>query len=157
MYAASCSQEATCSLLLSLKADPNILDKNGATGLHMAAYLGHPTICQILLENGADLRIQNKDGWTALHVAVHHNQTEVAEVLLKFPGSDLLAKTKDGKTVLALAKGKRADHLIESLRQRWSAFCAGKHHRAGKDSPVLWLVDDVLRIVHTHVWADLPQ
>ena len=40
--------------------------------------------------------------------------------------------------------------LLSEDCHRWNAFCMGKHHRLGKDSPVQILPNDVFKVIRKH-------
>jgi ankyrin repeat protein len=57
---------------LSLGADVNVVDKNGETAMHGAAYKSFPKMVQFLAEKGAKIEIWNRSnrwGWTPLRIA----------------------------------------------------------------------------------------
>jgi len=58
---------------LSLGNDINLVDKNGNTAMHGAAFKQYPSVAKFLAENGAKIEIWNKNnesGWTPLRIAV---------------------------------------------------------------------------------------
>jgi ankyrin repeat protein len=62
-------------LLLDLGADANVVDGNGETAMHGAAYQSRSEIVKLLAERGADINIwnrKNKSGWTPLMIAQGH-------------------------------------------------------------------------------------
>jgi ankyrin repeat protein len=62
----------TVAWLLELGADPNVVDRNGETAMHGAAYKSLPKMVRFLDANGADIAIwnrRNKHGWTPLVIA----------------------------------------------------------------------------------------
>jgi ankyrin repeat protein len=63
-------------LFTGLGIDPNVVDKNGETAMHGAAYRTFPKAVACLSECGADPKIWNKEnkyGWTPLEIA-HGNR-----------------------------------------------------------------------------------
>ncbi|MGM9987927.1 MAG: ankyrin repeat domain-containing protein [Bacillaceae bacterium] len=69
-------------LLLEYKADSIILDSNGRTSLHTAAFHDDNTeIIRLLFEYGADVNKKVEDGQTALELAVERGYHQVAEQL----------------------------------------------------------------------------
>jgi uncharacterized protein len=59
-------------LALSLGNDVNVVDKNGNTAMHGAAYKQLPSVVKFLTENGARVDIwnrKNSSGWTPLRIA----------------------------------------------------------------------------------------
>jgi hypothetical protein len=70
-YACSNGQVAVVEYLLDLGLDVNVRLQDGATGLHLAAYLGHADLVRLLLKRGADKTIRDDkfggvpEGWAA--------------------------------------------------------------------------------------------
>jgi ankyrin repeat protein len=103
-------------LLLALGADPTIGSVNHTTPLMVAAgrvRLDYESrireedavdALKLLLETGADVNAINDAGETALHAAALAGLDRVVEYLVQ-QGASLTARTKDGKTALALAEG----------------------------------------------------
>ncbi|MBL8852067.1 MAG: ankyrin repeat domain-containing protein, partial [Planctomycetaceae bacterium] len=63
---------ATCRFLLELEADIDVVDGNGETAMHGAAYQSRPQVVRLLAEHGADISVwnrENKWGWTPLAIA----------------------------------------------------------------------------------------
>lgn len=61
--------------LLNLGADVNVVDANGETAMHGAAYKNFPRMVQLLADKGAKIDIwnrKNKHGWTPLMIAEGH-------------------------------------------------------------------------------------
>jgi ankyrin repeat protein len=68
--------EAECveavKYLLTLGANVNVVDRNGETAMHGAAYKSLPKVVHFLAENGAKIETwntPNKRGWTPLRIA----------------------------------------------------------------------------------------
>jgi ankyrin repeat protein len=60
-------------LTIALGNDVNVVDKNGNTAMHGAAFKQLPEVVKLLAANGADVNIWNKknvSGWTPLRIAV---------------------------------------------------------------------------------------
>jgi ankyrin repeat domain-containing protein 50 len=83
--------------LLKQGNSPNMIDNDGKTPLHIAAYHDHE-IAKCLLRNGADPNIRNKRGFTPLHVAVLHGNVENVRLLLA-NGADPTLPPKQGQSV----------------------------------------------------------
>lgn len=64
-------------------ADPNHLDNNGATSLHMAAMSGRPEHIQKLLSCGVDAAIRDSFGHSALYYAVESRLIEFVKSFTK--------------------------------------------------------------------------
>lgn len=67
--------------LLDVGADPNLINKNGFTPLHLAIDKNNPEIINILLDNGADIAKTDHEGNTPLAVAIKESKKEAAKVL----------------------------------------------------------------------------
>ncbi|KOB70264.1 Ankyrin repeat and sterile alpha motif domain-containing protein 1B, partial [Operophtera brumata] len=86
-------------LLLSAEASPCAVDKNGATPLHLATFIGHSDIVAMLLaHNSPPVNIDQLHG-TPLHEAVCFARDGVARLLLR-NGADLSARDVKGRTVM---------------------------------------------------------
>jgi ankyrin repeat protein len=70
-YACANGQLAVAEYLLDLGLDVNVRLQDGATGMHLAAYLGHADLVRLLLRRGADKTIRDDKfdsdpaGWAA--------------------------------------------------------------------------------------------
>src|SRR5262249_30183208 len=53
-------------LLLKRGADVNLVDKNGETAMHGAAYRNHPKVVQLLADRGAKIDVWNRKNNTGL-------------------------------------------------------------------------------------------
>lgn len=69
--------------LLERGADPNIVDKEGATPLTIAVALGHFDGVAALVAGGARLDVPNATGETALIAAVHRRDLAIVKLLLE--------------------------------------------------------------------------
>lgn len=63
-------QAATIACLLAAGAEPNVIDRNGATPLHRAVRTRSAAAVRALLEGGALPNARHKSGSTPLHLAV---------------------------------------------------------------------------------------
>ena len=79
--------------LLDNDADPNDIDENGRTALHIAAWKGcSPHALRKILDQVNHVNAKDNDRWTALMLAARFNQLEVVIALMNTPGIDLNAK-----------------------------------------------------------------
>jgi ankyrin repeat protein len=84
-------------ILLEKGADPNFVDDNGLTALHMAADRGHIEITRLLLNQGANVNAQDLNGDTPLHNACLCEHKDII-VLLLGKGADKSTKNTSGET-----------------------------------------------------------
>ncbi|RZI45786.1 ankyrin repeat domain-containing protein [Rickettsiales endosymbiont of Peranema trichophorum] len=76
-------------LLLQHKANPNLVDINGKTSLHLALRDGrYIDMVDLLLEVGAEPNVINDEGLTPLSIAAAHQQKEICILLLQ-RGADI--------------------------------------------------------------------
>jgi len=87
-YSVTCSKRLTQRLILD-KANVNAIDKEGATPLFLASYVGKSGIIQLLLKAGANPNIKAGDvaglpeqGCSPLHVAARYGRTDAVKLLL---------------------------------------------------------------------------
>ena len=85
--------------ILDSKADINVTNIAGNAPLHLS--VGNASLVQFLLEHRASPNAKNKLDYTPLHWASQANNKESVALLIA-SGADILAVTKDGKTILDL-------------------------------------------------------
>lgn len=83
--------------LLDKGADPNTIDENRITALHMAADRGNSVIVQMLLNAGANVNAQDINDDTPLHNAALCGHKEVVELLLN-KGADRNLQNSSSET-----------------------------------------------------------
>jgi ankyrin repeat protein len=124
MSAVSSGRGEVCNMLLSKKADANLMNSNGAIALHF--HKGRVPILQMVLQSTSDLNVIDKYGITALHKAVSGTHStasgfdECAELLLQ-AGATQIAD-KEGNTPLHFAVMDGNDDIAESLALRHGAL-----------------------------------
>ncbi|TPP66967.1 Protein phosphatase 1 regulatory inhibitor subunit 16B, partial [Fasciola gigantica] len=64
-----CEMLADMEALYKSGADLNVLDKQGASMLHIAAACGYEEVTIFLLKHGAKINQLDRDGWQAIHIA----------------------------------------------------------------------------------------
>lgn len=77
-------------------------DPNGRTALHWAGYQGDSLSVDALLKFNANVKLVDSEGFTALHWSLIRGQKECLKKLID-KGSDIFAKTNDGKNCFDIA------------------------------------------------------
>ncbi len=98
--------EMLCRDLIS-RIDPNMVDADGQSFLHIAVGTGKVVICQILLEAGCNPNLKNNRRRTALHDAVEAEEHAIVELLLAAKNIDINIQDPAGWTPAFLAASKR--------------------------------------------------
>jgi len=103
-------------------ADANARDKQGQTGVMIAAHDGRIEVVDALIAAGADLNVTAKYRLTALMLAVVAGHEEIARLLAR-SGADLAVRGSGapgfaGKTASDLAAAQGRSDLAEDLRPR---------------------------------------
>lgn len=88
------SNIGTIKTLLDYDADINLIDYNGWTALHHAAFKGDFEACVELCENGANVNAYSTSMKTPLHLAAYHNHPEIIHLLVT-NGASLEGITND--------------------------------------------------------------
>jgi len=105
--------------LLSRGVDPNARDRNGQTGLMLAAHAGHLTAVQLLIDHGANLNVTAKFGLSAMMLAVIAGHKEIAQALARAGANLTLRGTGApgfvGKTAADLAAARGWNDLAIEL------------------------------------------
>lgn len=107
-------------LLLQSGADPDPVDKDGATPLFLAAHRGyHEIVSMILDRDSADKKMDLEVEWEitgrrALHQAAEHGHLETTRLLLA-KGAEYDPVDSNGATPLWLAAGKGNADLVREL------------------------------------------
>jgi ankyrin repeat protein len=112
----------TLRVALALGASArNVTSRYDGTALIAAAHLGHAEVVRTLIRAGAPLDHVNNLGWTALIEAIvlgdggpRHQDTLGA---LVDAGADVNLPDRNGRTPLALARGRGYDAMAARLRQ----------------------------------------
>lgn len=81
----------------------DIVDSNGITPLHTAAYNGNINIARLLIDSDVNVNAADENGVTPLHVATHNGHVKLCRLLINRGANIDAAITKDGKTVLHVA------------------------------------------------------
>jgi uncharacterized protein len=88
--------------LLNQGAYVNVINKNGATALYLAAQKGHTELVRALLDKKVDVNLPNNLGMTALFPAAEGGRTDIVQLLID-KGINVNVKTDTGLTALMLA------------------------------------------------------
>jgi ankyrin repeat protein len=111
---------AVAALLADEPSLVSVVDKEGCTGLHYAAWKGHAALIEVLLDAGSDIGAHNANehwGTTALHAAAHANNKDAAAVLIR-RGADVNAARAVGSgTPLAETRVHNATAVAKLLRE----------------------------------------
>jgi len=95
----------TIGRLLDFGCDPEALNDDGRTSLHVAAAVGNVAVANVLLERGASPNVRDHFGFTPTYEAVRNGHVAVAVVLHQCAGS------------LGLSTEEAASELNEAVRQ----------------------------------------
>eukprot|EP01052_Picozoa_sp_SAG31_P015163 SAG31_NODE_967_length_10684_cov_58.582239_1_plen_552_part_00 len=156
-------------LLLVAGADPDAVDEDGDTALHLAALEDKDEVVGALVEGGANLDKPNWDGETPLMQAAYMGHTTIVRRLLELGADHMVVGTGgewQGLTALQAAEveGEEDDEeptpaagvLREWASRQRLSFASGSHARLGNGSPLSVLPLDVLRQVAEPL-LDMPR
>ena len=116
--------------LLDKGMNPNLLDRDGASAIHLAIYFESIELIKLLCEAGADMNLKivsKKDDtnykkevfvtnqYTPLMLSVFYEKLLSTSELLKCNNVKTTIKSKDGKTAFDLAKENNNETLIKLL------------------------------------------
>lgn len=100
-------------LLLKYKGDPNAVQSEGNTPLHLACLKGDAELVRMLLKHGADPNMRNLVcRRTPLHIAVEEDHKEIVRALMK-NGAYGGAKDHFGKTPKEYARSRQMESMLE--------------------------------------------
>ena len=125
MTACMFGKYATAAFLLAFDASGHLMDINGDTALHWAAYKGHPELIKLLMYSGVDLEKPDHFGSTPLHLACLSGNVSCVKILCEKSKIELEPRDKNGKTPLQLAKSHHHSEVVQILqteqrrRSRW--------------------------------------
>eukprot|EP00042_Codosiga_hollandica_P055620 m.783192 g.783192 ORF g.783192 m.783192 type:complete len:635 (+) comp59153_c0_seq5:146-2050(+) len=123
LYVASAHRKSVVlQRLLSLGANPSILDSSGSSALHRAARAGHLSMLRMLLEKCtvADINVQDVHGSTPFRLSIGSsltpNSRAVANLLLSH-GADIHYRDLRGMTIKRHAQVNNLGGLLEFLEE----------------------------------------
>ena len=118
MSAACYGSADAVQILIDAGSDVNAQDKNcgGQSVLMWAARSERQSSEKVraLLKAGANLKLESEGGYNALFSAASDNDLVCVELLLQ-AGADPKHRTKDGKTVIMVARAQKADENLINL------------------------------------------
>ena len=116
-WAAQEGQLKIAGRLIAAGAEVNPQDKHGFTPLAVAVGEAHEALVRTLLDAGAspNLTIASDSDGTPLHLACSWNRLEIAKALVERAGTDINARTVEGKTPLAYALDGQFEELSKYL------------------------------------------
>jgi len=105
-------------LLLSRSAELlQSQDRNGRTGLHIAAMHGHIQMVEILLGQGAEINATDRNGWTPLHCAAKAGHLEVVKLLCE-AGASPKSETNYGCAAIWFAASEGHNEVLRYLMNK---------------------------------------
>lgn len=102
-------------LLLSRSAELlQSVDKNGRSGLHIAAMHGHYQMVEVLLGQGAEINATDRNGWTPLHCAAKAGHLDVVKLLCE-SGASPKSETNYGAAAIWFAASEGHNDVLRYL------------------------------------------
>jgi ankyrin repeat protein len=115
----------TAQALLKAGARTEVLDHQGSTVLHKAAWPIAAAIAPLLLDRGAEVSVQDKEGKLPLHRAAAVGKTSIVEALLERMDDGGVNETdRQGATALILGAQRGSLPLVRCLTEKWKAKCS---------------------------------
>ena len=123
-WAVSDDREKVVEILLSLKADANVVNSSGLTPLFLACLMRKHHIMELLLQANASIKAAIMGGVTVVHMSAETGNIQALELFLKLRSEEtrqlINTPTDAGATPLQLAAGmSHLDivHLLEPLTE----------------------------------------
>ncbi|KAL0961929.1 hypothetical protein UPYG_G00333500 [Umbra pygmaea] len=90
-------------VLIEYGANVDLQNEEGQTPLHIAAGEGDESLLKLFFQSKANPNVTDKMDRSPLHIAAERGHTNVVEVLTEKFKSNVLARTKDGSTLMHIA------------------------------------------------------
>ncbi|XP_052278994.1 E3 ubiquitin-protein ligase MIB2-like isoform X2 [Dreissena polymorpha] len=144
-------------------ANPNALDSEQKTPLHLAVIRQHKRSIELLLNKDANVNAQDKDGNTPLHLSQNipllqsfrksvakagDSNIAIVYALLE-KGADLRLKNKLGQTPVDLIQDKGTKQMLEKLQQAYQTQPA--QSQSGIRLPINWTKMQVNEVVKVNL------
>ncbi|XP_053467815.1 transient receptor potential cation channel subfamily A member 1b isoform X2 [Ictalurus furcatus] len=117
-FAVEKNQESSCSLLLDLGANPNIVNTAMMAPIHLAISKGHNQMVEVLLScSRTDVNLEGDLGNTPLMFACSYNNCEALHTLFKY-GAKLCRQNKLGHYAIHTVAFSGAKEAMEVILQK---------------------------------------
>ncbi len=116
-------------------ANPNFLDYDKRTALHVAAVEGHIEIVEVLLQAGADATIRDRWGATPRREALKEHRTAVVDELDNWE-KRMAEKNASSRDVRSIANGNRPTPSHRAFQARGGRDEEGLRRTAGPSAPM---------------------
>ncbi|MCI4391488.1 hypothetical protein PGIGA_G00135150 [Pangasianodon gigas] len=121
-FAVEKNQESSCSLLLDLGANPNIVNTATMAPIHLAVSKGHNHLVEVLLSSSqTDVNLEGDLGNTPLMFACCYNNCEALHQLFKH-GAKLCRQNKLGHFAIHTVAFSGAKEAMEVILQKGEEF-----------------------------------
>lgn len=105
---------ATVQRLLADGVNPQQVDENNRTGLHVAALTSNLQMFALLVKAGAKLDVKDPLGNTPLHYAADRNETEMVRLMVALH-APVDAENRGGLTPLMVAASRGNVEVVQAL------------------------------------------
>jgi len=103
-----------CALLLSIGANPSLVDLKHRNAMHAAAQAGCAEVIRLLTRHKQLIDTKDEDGHTPLTLAAYHGHPEAFEALIQ-AGADPKVTDEDGQNAMHLAAGLGKTAIVQLL------------------------------------------
>ena len=127
MHAVARQNQSLIAMLLSEGADPNFLNKEGFSPLHLACSNGDNSAIHSLMMGGGNPNLRDKQGNTALMYAVKMGDVNSVKMMISL-GGDTMAENKDtGRNVLDFAIENDNPNILSLLYAKNNSLLRKRH------------------------------